>query len=137
MRISDWSSDVCSSDLPSVLPAGSHESHTGLSDRPRADCVVDRRVTRTMDDAASPRDDLGVGTRPCGAVVGGAGRPAKTEIFQRHRVAELAADCPRGRAAGGWCVDKLLGVGEDRKWVGLGKRVCGSLGLGGGFVRKK
>src|SRR3546814_15286109 len=44
MRISDWSSDVCSSDLASPLPVGEHRRHLAIQRRdrtPGADCPVE------------------------------------------------------------------------------------------------
>src|SRR3546814_2489833 len=50
MRISDWSSDVCSSDLSSPSPAARHSISIRSFGRPTPSPVQEQRVTRRQED---------------------------------------------------------------------------------------
>src|SRR3546814_9857777 len=56
MRISDWSSDVCSSDLPDVRPAEGERSRTALPVR-RLDMLIGA-IAVALDDASEVPEQL-------------------------------------------------------------------------------
>src|SRR3546814_6821175 len=65
MRISDWSSDVCSSDLPLARP------RTGSADRPQLEGLAHGGLDLTEREALQEPQDLDVFALAGGAVVAG------------------------------------------------------------------
>src|SRR3546814_14000388 len=119
MRISDWSSDVCSSDLK-VAVAG--------------DRLFDQHLELRVGEEVAPRD---VGrplaerhaARELGRIVGG-GRQRRALVLGRH----VDASGERRRRGGG---DQVTHGRVDRKSVGWGKGVAVRVELGGRRVIKK
>src|SRR3546814_9991265 len=72
MRISDWSSDVCSSDLLAVLHAGAHNHAEGGELEESEDQADDHQRERQVDQAP-PRIDDGIPQSEQRADGGGAG----------------------------------------------------------------
>src|SRR3546814_9147132 len=89
MRISDWSSDVCSSDLPGVEPRVGEEDRDE-QDRDRADLALDlfgqlaARHTGAEDEAAEHRVDAR-------RVHDESAEREEHQYDRQHRVAEFAA----------------------------------------------
>src|SRR3546814_483413 len=82
MRISDWSSDVCSSDLALDEPGDAVEVGDLLADQARGDELVDRRDDRAMGVAGDHRR----GRRLAVADVAGVGVDADDDVLDRlHR----------------------------------------------------
>src|SRR3546814_15191231 len=113
MRISDWSSDVCSSDLAGVEQLGG--------------------------DFGSPQRDLvEAGTKPIEAAVDRCGVGAR-QVAHRARIAlgarDRLGDSTAGRAAAnggvGYIEDLAVAVGVDHSTCADGGRV-GSVGVGRG-----
>src|SRR3546814_2162187 len=78
MRISDWSSDVCSSDLRFLGRAGAFDAEPGLSQRPRLDAGA-VRLSADRQRGHPGLADLGPIPRP--VYLGGHRR----HLRQRHR----------------------------------------------------
>src|SRR3546814_17105560 len=128
MRISDWSSDVCSSDLRHCRRISHREA--------RADPQFRRRRKPSDPAARTPRADRfgepGRGQdllrrQPC-LEPRGRGRSRRAADRRRHRAAERA----RRAGAGGW-----PGPDGERKGVVEGKRGAVSVELGGSGILKK
>src|SRR3546814_18854113 len=112
MRISDWSSDVCSSDLGRLrrLAGGARVARRA---------GVRRRRGRLSPDRRSALSGAGAGCK------GGDPLSAQPERVLRYR--------PRARLSVGW----IGGRAPDRKSVGQGKRVSVRVDTGGPGVLKK
>src|SRR3546814_14792823 len=118
MRISDWSSDVCSSDLPHVGGRGDDDARIAQVDGAL------RRVRVLIFDHLSHR---AVGVGEDAAIGGGIGGAKAEHRDPRPRYERAAQPAHRGRAQ----------HRADRKSVGEGKRVSGRVDLGGRRLLKK
>src|SRR3546814_1862106 len=95
MRISDWSSDVCSTELPGPAPAGIGQPHRRPCDRPRrrGDLRVDRLPRRHRGGLrADPRGRVGPGVQR------GLLRRLQPRADQPRRPRAPAGDHPQGRS---------------------------------------
>src|SRR3546814_13797404 len=116
MRISDWSSDVCSSDLAALSPRRQHQALSVA--------LSDGRIYA--------RGTAGARAGAAAAARWRAGRPHPRRGADRDAVlSDLARATPRPGADGRGC-----GIG-DRKSVVEGKGVSGRLDIGGRRIIKK
>src|SRR3546814_21153286 len=125
MRISDWSSDVCSSDLQEKLIAPEDETGGARKGEPRAaGALHDVKARRDQRIAAKGKDDARGVQRA---------QPPEAGIFDpevEHRIGELQRDEGAGR-------ERRDTPGGDRKSDVEGTRVSVRLGLGGRRIIKK
>src|SRR3546814_15838816 len=121
MRISDWSSDVCSSDLLSITKQSLGRVLHDLQERG----LVESRV------GASDRRQRLLRLSP-------AGEALERELYEQLRtgVADAYRRAGQSAVAGFWTVLEGL-IPEDRKSVVEGKRVSGRLAPGGRVNLKK
>src|SRR3546814_12740360 len=116
MRISDWSSDVCSSDLLQPLTHAPEHAGGDLRQQGAGEDVVDVAGAGVdLGAARGHRVDQRVVVVEAGAVVGAAA-PGDLAQLQAHDLAHVVV---------------------DRKSVGEGKRVSGRVDLGGIRTLKK
>src|SRR3546814_18843615 len=133
MRISDWSSDVCSSDLPSAAEGQYFRRHPAdLRFVAAADAAY-----RHPDDGQSRRRRIGVGGFPDPAQPVSRARPATLHgpLWRVHYLLLLLLCLGRLQSRGNRRQSQA--PKRERKSVGEGKRVAVSVDLGGGRCIKK
>src|SRR3546814_14913850 len=91
MRISDWSSDVCSSDLPSTVDGG-RTAGSGTGQRPDAGRVAG--MDRLPDAAAARQEEASTIT---GKPVAGGGPDVAVDDGKPERVSALKGSAVQGR----------------------------------------
>src|SRR3546814_12622830 len=126
MRISDWSSDVCSSDLPLPQPlAAAAEARFGCEVREvfgsTETCIIARRRT-ALEDAWTPLPGVRVTPQPDGTLVHAGHLPQPVALADVVELVDNGRDAEgrfllRGRQGG------LLEIAGGRQSVGEGKRV--------------
>src|SRR3546814_20089896 len=122
MRISDWSSDVCSSDLPVAGRDPLQQASPLLA-------IVELLLLQVL-----RQEMLDVGAKSAREQEGDEQQDAGEQEHGLHRAAPGAADA--AHVVGGRRHERQVEAG-DRKSVGEGKRVAGRVVLGGGLILKK
>src|SRR3546814_5933070 len=101
MRISDWSSDVCSSDLPASVNGRRRRRHVyagqGLLPRRPEECLPGG-VRRSRIEVPRGRELVAVGVEPTGLDECGRPAPQRVEVHEEGGLAAVAHARPIGRA---------------------------------------
>src|SRR3546814_17923259 len=127
MRISDWSSDLCSSDLSAVLLHGSGRgsARIGRSSHHNSAAATTANAASSRKKAGWPTFDQSIPTTPASRL------PLK--IARNHDATVVAP-----RRGGASFANSPRPVGRiDRKSDGEGKRWAGRVGSGGRRIIKK
>src|SRR3546814_20174847 len=129
MRISDWSSDVCSSDLTDLSPSGSNPSYLGEYHAPAGACRASQATEGRSSCLASSSIACERWPRPCRRMIAAfacsTGGPVTIVPLGPSWETVIAA------------LQQYGGIAGDRKTVVSGKSVSVSVDLGGRRIIKK